>query len=153
MATPWFTAWCSRRGSGVTARSAARSAPSPSSRSSPASPCRPRERPGQSGTIPYPRSGSRRTLVTSIHIFDPSDGASLPELPPLPIGVLAVGTAELLQQAADLPQPHYITISSTQRVDFQFAPEQASVRAITRWALRFGSVVTSEPHQAKDGPE
>ena len=35
----------------------------------------------------------------------------------------------------------------------QFAKEQASVRAITRWALRFGSVVTSEPHQAKDGPE
>jgi hypothetical protein len=27
------------------------------------------------------------------------------------------------------------------------------VRAITRWALRFGSVVTSEPHQGKDGPE
>ena len=27
------------------------------------------------------------------------------------------------------------------------------MRAITRWALRFGSVVTSEPHQGKDGPE
>ena len=35
----------------------------------------------------------------------------------------------------------------------QFAPDQASVRAITRWALRFGSVVTSEPHQGEDGPE
>ena len=91
--------------------------------------------------------------MTSIHIFDPSDGAALPELPPLPIGVLAVGTADLLQQAADLPQPHYITISPRRRVSFQFAPEQASVRAITRWALRFGSVVTSEPHQGKDGPE
>jgi hypothetical protein len=91
--------------------------------------------------------------MTSIHIFDPSDGAALPELPPLPIGVLAVGTADLLQQAADLPQPHYITISSTQSVDFQFAPEQASVRAITRWALRFGSVVTTQPHQGTDGPE
>ena len=90
--------------------------------------------------------------MTSIRTYDP-DGAALPELPPLPIGVLAVGTAELLQQAADLPQPHYITISSTQSVDFQFAPEQASARAITRWALRFGSVVTSEPHQGKDGPE
>ena len=43
--------------------------------------------------------------MTSIHIYDPSDGAALPELPPLPIGVLAVGTADLLQQAADLPQP------------------------------------------------
>jgi hypothetical protein len=91
--------------------------------------------------------------MTSIHIYDPSDGAALPELPPLPIGVLAVGTADLLQQAADLPQPHYVTISTTQSADFQFAPEQASVRAITRWALRFGSVVTSEPHQGKDGPQ
>ena len=43
--------------------------------------------------------------MTSIYIYDPSDGTELPELPPLPIGVLAVGTADLLQQAADLPQP------------------------------------------------
>ena len=35
----------------------------------------------------------------------------------------------------------------------QFAPEQASMQAITRWALRFGSVVTSEPRTANDGPE
>jgi hypothetical protein len=91
--------------------------------------------------------------MTSIRIYDPGDGAELPELPPLPIGVLVVGTADLLRQAADLPQPRYITISATQSVDFQFAPEQASVRAITRWALRFGSVMTTQPHQGKDGPE
>src|SRR6266496_6355038 len=132
MATPWFRAWCSRRGSGVTARSSARSAPSPSNRPCPASPRRPRNGPA----IPEPspaRDQNQETLMTSIYIFDPSDGAALPELPPLPIGVLAVGTADLLQQAADLPQPHYLTISSTQSVDFQFAPEQASVRTITRW--------------------
>ena len=41
--------------------------------------------------------------MTSIHTYDPADGPALPALPPLPIGVLAVGTAELLQQAADLP--------------------------------------------------
>ena len=91
--------------------------------------------------------------MTSIHIFDPNDGAALPELPPLPIGVLAVGTAELLQQAADLPQPVCVFIYDHQCVSVQFAKEQAGVRAITRWALRFGSVVTSEPHQGKDGPE
>jgi hypothetical protein len=91
--------------------------------------------------------------VTSISTRTPEGGTALPELPPASIAVLAVGTADLLQQAADLPQPHYITISSTQAVDLQFAPEQASVRAITRWALRFGSVVTSEPHQGKNGPE
>jgi hypothetical protein len=91
--------------------------------------------------------------MTSIHIYDPDDGAELPELPPLPIGVLAVGTADLLQQAADLPQPHYITISGTQCVDLQFGPEQASIRALLRWALRFGSVMTSEPHQTERGPQ
>ena len=89
--------------------------------------------------------------MTSIHIYDPADGAALPELPPLPIGVLAVGTADLLQQAADLPQPRCIFIYDGQAISVQFAKEQASVRAITRWALRFGSVVTSEPHQDTDG--
>src|SRR5690348_5661308 len=102
MATPWFTVWCSPRGSGVTARSAVRSAPSPSSQSRPASPRRPRDRPAISEPSPA-RDQNQETLMTSIHIFDPSDGAALPKLPPLPIGVLAVGTAELLQQAADLP--------------------------------------------------
>ena len=36
--------------------------------------------------------------MTSIQTYD-RDGAALPELPPLPIGVLVVRTAELLQQA------------------------------------------------------
>jgi hypothetical protein len=91
--------------------------------------------------------------MTSIRIYDPADGAALPELPPLPIGVLVVGTAKLLQQAADLPQPHFIAIFDTPSISLQFAPEQASIRAITRWALRFGSVMTSQPGQGTDGPE
>jgi hypothetical protein len=91
--------------------------------------------------------------MTSINLYDPAGGPALPELPPLPIGVLVVGTAELLQQAADLPQPIYITVSGTQSVDLQFAPAQASVRAITRWAARFGSVMTSQPGKGKNGTE
>ena len=91
--------------------------------------------------------------MTSINLHDPAGGPALPELPPLPIGVLVVGTAELLQQAADLPQPTYITVSGTQSVDLQFAPAQASVRAITRWASRFGSVMTSQPGKGENGPE
>ena len=89
--------------------------------------------------------------MTSIHVYDPADGAVPPELPPLPIGVLAAGTAELLQQAADLPQPCFIAIFGTQSISLQFPPEQASIRAITRWALRFGSVMTSQPGQDTDG--
>ena len=91
--------------------------------------------------------------MTSTRTYDLKDGPALPELPPLPIGVLVVGTAELLQQAADLPQPIYLTVSDTQSVDLLFAPEQASVRALTRWAARFGSVMTSQPGKGTDGTE
>ena len=35
----------------------------------------------------------------------------------------------------------------------QFAPVKASLKALTRWALRFGAVLTSEPHEGKHGPE
>ena len=89
--------------------------------------------------------------MTSIDIHDPADGAALPELPSLPIGVLAAGTAELLQQAADLPQPACIFIYGHQAVSMQFAKEQASAQAVNRWAHRFGSVMTSQPGQDNDG--
>jgi hypothetical protein len=92
--------------------------------------------------------------MTSIRIYDPaSAGAVLPELPPLPIGALVVGAAELLQQACGLPQPVYVTVHETQSVALLFAPARASVRAITRWALRFGSVVTSQPGKGTDSTE
>ena len=83
--------------------------------------------------------------MTSIHTYDPAAQAALPELPPLPIGALVVGAGELLQQAADLPAPTSVTVYDTQHISVQFAPDRASVRAITRWALRFGSVMTSRP--------
>ena len=88
--------------------------------------------------------------MTSIRTYDP-DGAALPELPPMSIGVLAAGVAELLQQAADLPQPVCIFIYGHQAVSIQFAKEQASVQAVNRWAHRFGSVMTSQPGQGTDG--
>ncbi len=91
--------------------------------------------------------------MTSIHVYDPSDGAALPELPPLPIGVLVVGVAELLQQAADLSQPIYIAICDTQSISIQFAPEQASAQAVSRWAHRFDSIMTSQPGMGEDGTE
>jgi hypothetical protein len=83
--------------------------------------------------------------MTSIDIYDPKDGPALPELPPLPIGALAAGTAALLQQAADLPAPTSVTIYDHDAITVQFARDKTSVRAITRWALRFGSVMTSHP--------
>lgn len=90
--------------------------------------------------------------MTSIHVYDPGDGAALPELAPLPVGVLAVAAAELLQQAADLPQPRCVFIYHGQAISLQFAQEQAGVRAVARWALRFGAVVVSLPADTGDGP-
>jgi len=91
--------------------------------------------------------------MTSIHTYDPSDGAALPELPPLPIGILVTGAADLLHQAADLPAPIYVTVYKCQDVSFQFAQEQASLRTITRWALLFGAIAISQPHRDDDGPK
>ena len=90
--------------------------------------------------------------MTSIRIYDPADSPALPELP-LPIGVLAAGAAELLGHAADLPQPRAIFIYHGQAVSLQFAPEQAGVRAVARWAQRFGAVLASQPADTDDGPK
>jgi len=92
--------------------------------------------------------------MTSIHIYDPaSAGAPLPELPPLPIGALTVGAVNLLQEAADLPDPIFLSISDAQLISVQFPPERSSLKAITRWALRFGGVVVSQPRQGRSGTE
>ncbi len=87
--------------------------------------------------------------MTSIHIYDPASGPALPDLPPLPMGVLVVGMADLFQQAADLPAPTSITVYDTQHVSMQFAQDKGSVRAITRWAARFGSVMTTRPGKVR----
>ena len=90
--------------------------------------------------------------MTSIRIYDPADGAAPPELPPMSIGVLAAGAAELLQQAADLPQPWFIAIFDTQSRSLQFPGTQPSKRAIFQWAHRFGSeTVTTHPHHDERG--
>jgi hypothetical protein len=89
-----------------------------------------------------------------VNITIPLTGWMAPaELPPLPIGALMVGAAELLQEAADLPQPEYVTISVTERIGLQFGSDRSSFAAITRWALRFGGVLTSDPYHDTDGPQ
>ena len=91
--------------------------------------------------------------MTSINVYDPATaGTALPDLPPMPIGALAVGTAELLQQAADLPAPTSVTLYDYDAITVQFARAEASIRAITGWARRFGSVTTSHPGQIESDP-
>jgi hypothetical protein len=92
--------------------------------------------------------------MTSIRTYDPARaGAALPGLPPLPIGALVTGAAELLQQAASLPAPVYVAVCDTQHISVQFAPARASARAISTWARRFGSVTTSQPGKGESGTE
>ncbi len=92
--------------------------------------------------------------MTSIHAYDPARGAVPPDLPPMTIANLAVGVVDMLSEADNLPQPSFITIhDSSQSVDLLFAPVKASLKALTRWALRFGAVITTEPHEGEHGPE
>lgn len=90
--------------------------------------------------------------MTSIHIYDLKDAehASV-KLTPLPMAGLVIAAWNLLEQAADLAQPIEVSVSDTQSIMLQFAPEPPSSRAINRWALRFGGVFSSEPHQTDDG--
>lgn len=93
--------------------------------------------------------------MNTIRMYDPGGGSQLPELPPLPVSVLMVGITELLQQAADLPQPTDVMVNGDdQHADLQFPPGRDSLRAITRWVLRFGGVVISTPlDPGPDGPQ
>jgi hypothetical protein len=89
--------------------------------------------------------------MTTIHTYNPADGAVPPGLPPMSIATLAVGLVDVLSDAHDLPQPRYISIHEcSQGIALQFAPAKASVKALTRWALRFGAVLTSVPYQDED---
>jgi hypothetical protein len=49
--------------------------------------------------------------------------------------------------------PGTSTSHDTQHVGIQFGPARSSLKAVTRWALRFGGVIISEPHQGQDGPQ
>ena len=75
------------------------------------------------------------------------------KLTPLPIGGLVIAAWNLLDQAGDLAQPVDITVSDLQSITLQFPPEPPSMAAITRWATRFGAVLSSEPHQTEKGPQ
>ena len=92
--------------------------------------------------------------MTSIRTYDPTtEGPALPPIPPLPLGALAVGVANLLQDAAQLPQPRYVALFDPEQVSIQFAPVKPSLQAVARWARRFGGVVVTETRPSKDGPE
>jgi hypothetical protein len=109
-------------------------------------------RPGQPNESLTHRNLTGGPFMGSIHVHTPNGGPALPDLPPIPIGALAVGLCDLLDQAKDLAQPRYITISDTQSIGLQFGNDQASLKAIDRWARRFGSEVTTSVRNDDNGP-
>jgi hypothetical protein len=80
--------------------------------------------------------------MTSIHIYDPQP-ADAP-LTPLPISALVIAAWNLLEEASDLPQPRYLVVSARQAIELGFPADRSSYQSITRWALRFGGVITSD---------
>jgi hypothetical protein len=75
----------------------------------------------------------------------PLTTADSPELPSIPLSALVVGLSGLLRAADGLGLPHYVAIHATTKYfGLQFAPEPASLKAIARWAQRFGGVLVSE---------
>jgi hypothetical protein len=72
---------------------------------------------------------------------------------PLSISGLVVAASNLLDQAADLPQPRYITISRLQNISMAFTHATEGVKELGRWALRFGGEETSQPYEGDNGPE
>ena len=83
----------------------------------------------------------------------PYSSSAAPDLPPLPIGALVACALDLMQEAADLPQPWYIFIYRSQAISVQFPPEAHSLDSVARWAKRFGDVLVSKPGEGVDGPE
>jgi hypothetical protein len=78
----------------------------------------------------------------SLDITNPISGPALPEVPPIPIGALAVGLCDLFQHAGDLPAPSSASIyGGIECMTLQFEPKPASAKAIASWARRFGGVV------------
>jgi hypothetical protein len=91
-------------------------------------------------------------MTSTIIISEPAATAA-PEPQPLSIGGLAAEAAAVLWDADrwGLPRPWYVTVSSTQSLDFQFGDDRSSFGALAQWAESFGGTIASNPISRKDG--
>jgi hypothetical protein len=82
--------------------------------------------------------------MTTTSTHDTASAPALPEIPAMSIATMAVGVTDLLDEAPDLPQPRHVAVyHGTQSVTLQFAPGEANIKTVARWAARFGAVLTS----------
>lgn len=84
--------------------------------------------------------------MTTISTHDTASAPALADIPPMSLATMAVGLTDLLDEAADLPQPRCIDMHhGSQSISLQFMPGPASVKSVARWAARFGAALTSIP--------
>jgi hypothetical protein len=71
----------------------------------------------------------------------------------LSIGGLAAEAAAVLRDAErrELPSPGYVTVSSTQSLDFQFADDTASFGALAQWLEAFGGTIAAKDIRRENG--
>jgi hypothetical protein len=71
----------------------------------------------------------------------------------LSIGGLAAEAAAALWDAErwEVPRPCYVTVSSTQSLDFQFADDKASFSALVQWLDAFGGTIAIKDIRREDG--
>lgn len=75
-------------------------------------------------------------------------------LPSFTTGQLAVITAELLEEATDLPAPRYFSVSrGSQQVSLQFADDPGTYTALRKWADRFHTDVIGRNRTRDDDGE
>lgn len=71
----------------------------------------------------------------------------------LSLGGLAAKAAAVLWdvERCDLPRPHYLSVSSTGSIGFQFDDDPASQAALARWVQAFGGTITAKHIRRQDG--
>ena len=155
--TPWFAAWCSRRGSGVTARSARafRAESVEPAESAQVRAGRGLSGPARHGTIPYPRSDPRR----------PHDQHPASTTRPVPARRCPScrrcrsarwwsASPTCSRRQPTCPSPATSPCPMTQQIDLQFAPASSPACGPSPGGrTRFGSVVTSKPAPGRARPE
>src|ERR1022692_2406874 len=161
MDSPRSAAWCSPRGWAATTRSVARSAPTRSSRSGPASPCTLPEQSRPGRTIPTSRSGQENHDMTTTAdaasnggdhagtthpAIDIPDYVTIIDPAKMPLHAIASILIEMLTGNGDLPSPRCVSLSQLSRdIEMQFPGTPDSFHAMAAWAKRFGGTVIAEP--------
>jgi hypothetical protein len=80
--------------------------------------------------------------MTTISTHDTASAPALADIPPMSLATMAVGLTDLLDEAADLPQPRYIDMHHAMRPAYDLASRLlyfAAVRAMRKAGPALGT--------------